>query len=529
MTSAEIAPAAGVVLSSEQTAIAMHVDQGKGNILVVARAGTGKTFLIRQCLPLMRGPVAICAFNSKIVREVAAKVAADGNKADIATFHSFGWRALRQVYPKAKLEGKGAGKFGEWKFDIIADKLEIAEFMRGFVRKAMSLAMQSGFGIFFPLNDRDRWLTLVDHFDLDLMFGDDNIGLQMQPGKTVEEKRQKLVQTGCSLAAKAIKMGIQMVHEIVSFDDMIYAPLVLNVPLPQFRWVLVDEAQDTNSVRREMAARMLMPGGRMMWVGDNRQGIYGFTGADNDALDTIRDQFACRQFPMTVTRRCSKLVAALARGLVPDFQAHEDNAEGDVQAIAEKDFVSQTFVPGQDAVICRFTAPLVKAAFALIGAGVPSHVEGKEIGKGLLALIDKWPSIRQPADLMKKLDEHLEKETAKLLAKKKEAAADALADAVECIRVIGSTLPPGATVDVLRADIGSLFADAADGLRVPTVAFMTAHRSKGLEFQRVFGWGVRTHFPARFARQAWQVQQEHNLQYVLYTRAIETYVDVVLS
>lgn len=518
----------GITLSPEQTAIAMHVDAGQGNILVVARAGTGKTFLIRQCLPLMRGPVAICAFNSKIVKEVAAKVSQDGNRADIATFHSFGWRALRGVYPKAKLEGKGAGKAGEFKFDLIADKLEIADFMRGFVKKAMSLAMQSGFGIFFPLNDKDRWLTLVDHYDLDLVFGDDNIGLQMQPGKTVEEKRQKLVHMGCSLAAKGVKLGIQMVHEIVSFDDMIYAPLVLNVPLPQFRWVCVDEAQDSNPVRREMAKRMTMPGGRMFFVGDNKQAIYGFSGADNDALDTIGKEFACARFPMTVTRRCSKLVVALARGLVPDFQAHEDNAEGEVLAIAETDFAGQTFRPGHDAVICRFTAPLVKAAYSLIGAGVPAHVEGKDIGRGLLALIDKWPHITKPADLLKKLDEHLDKETTKLLAKKKEAAADALADAVDTIKVIAKTLPPTATVDTLRNDISSLFADAADGQRVPTVAFMTAHRSKGLEFDRVWGLGVRSHFPARFARQPWQLAQEENLRYVLYTRAITTYVDVVL-
>jgi len=58
---------------------------------------------------------------------------------------------------------------------------------------------------------------------------------------------------------------------------------------------------------------------------------------------------------------------------------------------------------------------------------------------------------------------------------------------------------------------------------------MTAHRSKGREFRRVFGWGVKAFMPSRFANQDWQKQQEANLEYVLYTRTIETYVDVVVG
>ena len=99
-----LAPAK-VVLSDEQLSVARYWVEGKGNMLVRARAGTGKTFLIRQCIPVMKQPVGVVAFGKAIAAEVSAKVAADGNKADVGTFHSFGFRA-----PAACLSQRQAGR-----------------------------------------------------------------------------------------------------------------------------------------------------------------------------------------------------------------------------------------------------------------------------------------------------------------------------------------------------------------------------------------------------------------------------------
>ena len=168
-----------VVLSEQQLAIVRHVESGRGNLLVIARAGTGKTFLIRQCLPVMRGKIAIAAYNNKIAAELSEKVREDGNRADVATFHSFGYRAIRRALPKAKIEGDGARNAGFKKFDRIADELEIAPYLRGFVRTAMSLAMQGGFGVLVPLNDPSEWLAMVAHHDIDRELADDNVGLKL--------------------------------------------------------------------------------------------------------------------------------------------------------------------------------------------------------------------------------------------------------------------------------------------------------------------------------------------------------------
>lgn len=94
----------------------------------------------------------------------------------------------------------------------------------------------------------------------------------------------------------------------IDFDDMVYLPLVFKLRLFPQDWVLIDEAQDTNPTRRALAARMLKPGGRVIAVGDPRQAIYGFTGADNDALEQIAAQFSCKRMPLTVSYRCPQAV-----------------------------------------------------------------------------------------------------------------------------------------------------------------------------------------------------------------------------
>ena len=78
---------------------------------------------------------------------------------------------------------------------------------------------------------------------------------------------------------------------------MIYMPIKENLGFEQFDWVFIDEAQDTNNVRRELACRLLKKDGRLVAVGDTYQAIYGFTGADSDSIEQIREEFNCNIFP----------------------------------------------------------------------------------------------------------------------------------------------------------------------------------------------------------------------------------------
>ena len=99
---------------------------------------------------------------------------------------------------------------------------------------------------------------------------------------------------------------------------------------------------------------------------------------------------------------------------------------------------------------------------------------------------------------------------------------------METVLAIIEGLPKRSNVEAVRRQIASLFADSESGEKRQTVTLLTAHKSKGLEFERVFGLGVAKLFPSRFARQPWMLEQESCLEYVLKTRAITEYVDIMV-
>lgn len=265
----------------------------------------------------------------------------------------------------------------------------------------------------------------------------------------------------------------------------------------------------------------------LLFVGDRNQAILGFTGADNDAMDLISRDFNCASLPLTVTRRCSKAVVRRAQTLVPSYRAHSSNPEGSDTTITEDEFFDATLlIPGEDAVICRNTAPLVRAAYKLIARGVPAHVEGRDIGIDLVQFVKRFRKAKTVLQLRDALKANLDKQVENLTKEKKDHAIEALVEQTDTIYAIMETLPEHASIEVLIQDIENLFADTPSGQKANKVVLMTAHRSKGLEFRRVFGWGRDHYFPSPFAKLDWQLEQENHLMYVLYTRAIMDYVDV---
>ena len=506
-----------MALSVEQLAIANFVATTNQNLVVRARAGTGKSFTIRKIIPLFGAKVAVLAFGKDAAADMSAKCAEEGiHNAQVGTFHSFGLRAVFGAYKNTKVISTTK------KFEQIVERLCIPKYLESFVSKAMSLAMQRGFGVFHKINSKSEWFAMIDHFNLEDCLGEDNMGVQVKG-------MEQTVMDGIVFAIKAIKLSLEMLPVAVSFDDMMYAPLALNLNFPRFDAVLVDEFQDSNPCRREIAARMMKTNGRFVGVGDDMQAIMGFTGADNDAMDQGIAQFNATVFPLTVTRRCSQAVVKLAQTLVPDFAAHEDNQEGNVDSITQDEFTRLALIPGEDAVICRKTAPLISVCYSLLARSISARVLGKDIGAGLIKLVDRW-KVKSLQAFEDKLSIYYDKEVEKLTNAKKTTAVEALTDKVEALRVMINALPRNtATLADLRSQIEMLFVDASDGTKKEFVTLMTAHKSKGLEFNRVFGLGNAKWFPSKYAEQAWQLHQEDCLLYVLWTRAIQTYVDVVVD
>ena len=99
-----------------------------------------------------------------------------------------------------------------------------------------------------------------------------------------------------------------------------------------------------------------------------------------------------------------------------------------------------------------------------------------------------------------------------------------LEDQIESIKVIIDqcrTENKNTIADVTNY-IDNLFKDGIENILV----LSTIHKSKGREWQTVF-WLDRANLcPSKWARQAWQKQQEKNLMYVAATRAMENLIEI---
>jgi hypothetical protein len=141
----------------------------------------------------------------------------------------------------------------------------------------------------------------------------------------------------------------------------------------------------------------------MIFVGDPCQAIYGFTGADSDAMDQLRAATNAITLPLTVTYRCPKAIVAEANKLVPDIVAHEDAPQGIVRSI-EYDGMFGENLSKDDVVLCRNTAPLVQLAYTFLAKGIACRVEGRAIGEGLAKLAKRW-KLSGLAALLTKLED----------------------------------------------------------------------------------------------------------------------------
>lgn len=487
--------------SPQQAVFFDWIKSGHGNAFVQAVAGAGKTTSLVEGAKLMKGSKAFLAFNKKIADEIGTKLVANKvANAEASTFHSMGMKAW----------GKFVGsriKVDAYKIpNLIQDHKNIDEEYAGFVTRLVSLAKQSNF---VPDTDIANWQGMVDKHDLGSDLG----------------KNQK-VEIGIGYAIAILAANNRM-RNTIDFDDMIYFPVVNAIEMPiRFDWVMVDEAQDTNPTRRAMAGMLCKPNGRMVFVGDKHQAIYGFTGADADAVDLIIKAYKCTELPLTVTYRCPKAVVQAAQAYVSHITAHDSAPEGEVSNVSRADFEStgvKSLVGGQDAILCRKVAPLVKTAYSLIRSGVACQIEGKsDIGKQILQMLNKWKRVKSLADFIDKLSDWETSQVAKHTDEKgnpkknKETLIENIRDRAETIRFLCEGCND---MQCVKDKIGSMFGDTPEGGKSYRVILSTVHKSKGREFKRVYVLGFNEYMPSKMAKQAWQIEQENNLIYVAMTRA----------
>jgi DNA helicase-2/ATP-dependent DNA helicase PcrA len=484
--------------SEFQNDIFNWIESGEKNGIVGAVAGSGKsTTLIEAAKRIKEGSIIFLAFNTHIVKELDSKLA--GTRASARTIHSMGNGALREYLGKvANLDSVESKK----KYDRLAsawvdsngtkfapdERKEIAASLTKLVNFARMTLVDA--------KSHKALQLMCIHFDIEI-----NYPSFLFPAVSV------ILQQGQEQARS---------RKIIDFTDMLYLPVVWNLPLPKFDFVLCDEVQDLSACQLALVKKMVSPTGRFLGVGDRSQSIFGFAGAAADSFDNIKSGMNAAELPLSICYRCPSSHIALAQMIVPQIQARPGAPEGEVVHLKPADDLSK-LVRGGDLIICRLTAPLITECIRLIKNQIAAKVRGRNIGEGLVNLLKRIAKVEDFAysNVVRHLQEYKARQIEFLRQEEAdESAIESLSDRVECLQVCAESYLNAKSIDELAKEIEGLFDDSR-----PAVWLSTVHRAKGLEADRVFILKPEK-LPLRWKnQQAWQYEQELNIAYVALTRA----------
>lgn len=448
----------------------------------------------------------VCAFNKRIQLDMEFKLQESGfdferRSCAVRTLHSLGLEILRYYWPGVKM-GRRVG-------DAIA-----ARCFHGSPRHRYHVASVVRYckdvhpRIF--KEDPDRVVSICQQRISDLKILDNPVTLHA-------------IVDGVNAT---MKLSLERRDEI-DFADMLWLPLVLELqPKSRYKRIIVDEAQDLNAGQYEMVERLVAPNGSIAMVGDLRQGIYEFRGADGPAIWEKMRARGALTLPLTCSFRCARAIVAEAKRLVPEIESLPTAPEGIVDEIMADDLASHVQVG--DFVLSRTNADLISLAVDTWIKGVQVVVEGSDdLLDELLQILREKLNTTSPERYQRSLLGWYKEQLAK--AEKKDSTYnERLEDWYAILGAVGNRVGPTRIEQALRGVFGSshsrqpddedTFIPEASGT---AISFSTVHKAKGLEARRVFllQESFRQHRPKVPLELV--TTEEWNIEYVGITRAKE--------
>lgn len=475
--------------SNEQSGILDWFSGGAGNLVVRARAGTGKTTVLLEGVG--RAPerkILLAAFNKSIAEELQRRVR---GPAQVKTLHALGYSIITKTWGRVTMD-KDRGK-------RLAEKVAQKRYGRDVPYQV--------------INNAARLAGMVKGIDPDAHIEDIADIAEMgdyEPTETTNSRSSKIwtIQHVVEIAADALDMAV-LNDGTIDFDDMVYIPVRMRWKNPTYQLVCVDECQDMSASQITLALSVAMPNARIVVVGDDRQAIYGWRGADSGSVDRLKIELKAGELPMTITRRCPKKVVALAAKIVPDFKAAPGAPEGSVKYCGVDAMLLGTG-PG-DFVLSRKNAPLFSACISMLKTGKKALIRGRDIGQGLLLTV-KGLKATSMTELYERLHAWEEREVAKAARNPKTAEnkVEQVREKAELIRILGDGCD---MIPHLVARLENLFTDDGTG----SVICSSVHRAKGLEADRVYVMMDTMFYPRDTTTP--QAREEENIRYVGFTRA----------
>lgn len=500
----------------QEVVLAQVKDPNGGNIVLKAVAGSGKTTTLMMTLKHLEGEVIIVAFNKDIATEIGDRVSAmELTNVESRTVHSAGMRSLLRAKGRT-LTLKANGKSHEIQFpkELDVDGSKYSSIIREYVR---------GFNVADPETLYELTSTLsrlVDLCRLHLLNPADYDALL----KIGVHHGLKHLQYRTHVT-DIMTIGMRQYREKgkIDFTDMVYLPVRFGLPMNKYEWVLVDECQDLSPLQLEFVKRLGNKDTRYIFVGDPKQAIYGFAGADHRSFEKIIEVMKAHVLPLSVCYRCGKLIIAEAQKIVPYIEAHPDKYDGEVLTIEKDDFFA--LVEVGDLVLCRLNAPLVQACLSFIAMGEKAAIKGRELGPMLKSMVKK--AAKHPGFRWDLIDEYLIREVEERIdffesVNASDSTKNGVFDLYTSVRfVIKSLDKPLTSAYAFNKQVDAMFTVRDDATDV--IWMSTIHKSKGLEAEKVFVLAPER-LPLRFAKQQkHELEQEMNLKYVAITRAMKSF------
>lgn len=480
-------------LTDEQSAINKMLTKTGNNIIVVARAGTGKSSTIEAIAP--RGSVILC-FNKAPAQEMEERLGA-GRTA--STFHAYGMKMM----PK-----------GSW-----MDKtgFQLKKHIKDVCFRGQDPNRPEEYTLMRSVSDAVSWLKTMatmpgESLDtIKQVLTDDRLLLDVPVDEVVEPASKVLQRCAEKVQGKFGGPGYAY-----NFDDMQWLPFVLGLGKQSVDTLFVDEAQDLNPIRMALS---LQWGKRLIAVGDDRQAIYAFNGSMSDSLSIFQEKTGAESLPLTTCWRCPHSHLDMAREIVPDIRDRPDCPDGEVINASEVDLTQYK----DDGVLmmCRTNAPLISTYLRqrrentdqqtvfFASEGIASTLKGLMGWKKTEVLNGAWRT-----KYVEKID--------KLILNTKNATMKGVYADYKDIGLEIADSGQFSTLGEVHAFLDEEFKkpDAKD-IEPNAIKLSSIHSSKGLEHKHSIVYGTCL-LPHPMATLEWEKAQESNLEYVALTRAKQT-------
>ncbi len=274
------------------------VEHGEGPLLIIAGPGSGKTRVIAERVVYLletAGDVApenilALTFTDKAAGEMKRRVAEAlpelPSTPHISTFHAFCYHVLRERHFERRLLDKVdvwiflRRRMAELGLEFYQKLVEPGAFLHDlnefFSRCQDELIEPDDFEAYVARAEAE-FLGRAPRLDpAERKLEEEEVEKKKELARVFRRSRQLIEDAGCSSLGSLISETVRLWER---------EPEVLERYGTRFRYVLVDEFQDTNYGQVELLRRLVAPPYNITAVGDDDQAIYRFRGASHGAFE----------------------------------------------------------------------------------------------------------------------------------------------------------------------------------------------------------------------------------------------------